>query len=144
MKKADWTWMPHAGHFILGDQCLFRLNTHVGNYIVSTVGELWHDDPAIRRIHADIHDKVWYAQNKGKIGDDFKYAYRKRFGFETLGMNRLYETMVFRSQLDSDPNNQCCPFRIRAGEDVEMEGYMTAADAYEGHMRLCKKYAKKK
>lgn len=40
MNRSEWIWMPHAGHFILGDRCHFRLNTYVGNYIVSTVGEL--------------------------------------------------------------------------------------------------------
>jgi len=43
-------WMPHAGHFILGRNCGFRLNTYVNGFIVSTVGELRHsgdreDDP---------------------------------------------------------------------------------------------------
>jgi hypothetical protein len=41
MKKGP-IWMPHAGHFIGGHQCEFRLNTYVNGYIVSTVGELKH------------------------------------------------------------------------------------------------------
>lgn len=40
MDKSKWIWMPHAGHFIGGNFCQFRLNTWVGKYIVSTVGEL--------------------------------------------------------------------------------------------------------
>lgn len=39
MNQADWIWMPHAGHFIGGSSCRFHLNTYVGDYIVSTVGE---------------------------------------------------------------------------------------------------------
>jgi hypothetical protein len=39
MHKADWIWMPHAGHFICADRCQFRLNTYVGEFIVSTAGE---------------------------------------------------------------------------------------------------------
>lgn len=31
--------MPHAGHFIGGNECRFHLNTYVNGYIVSTVGE---------------------------------------------------------------------------------------------------------
>ncbi len=39
--ESEWVWMPHAGHFICSDRCLFRLNTYVpGGYIISTVGEL--------------------------------------------------------------------------------------------------------
>jgi hypothetical protein len=40
MKREDWIWMPHPGHYICAERCLFRLNTYVGEYIVSTVGEL--------------------------------------------------------------------------------------------------------
>lgn len=39
MSREDWIWMPHPGHFIGGFECRFRLNTKVGNVIVSTVGE---------------------------------------------------------------------------------------------------------
>jgi hypothetical protein len=37
--RSQWIWMPHAGHFFGADDCKFRLNTCVGDYIVSTVGE---------------------------------------------------------------------------------------------------------
>ncbi len=37
--RAEWEWMPHPGHFIASDRCLFRLATRVGPVIVSTVGE---------------------------------------------------------------------------------------------------------
>lgn len=40
MKKDRWIWMPHTGHFISGHLCKFTLNTYVGGYIVSTVGEI--------------------------------------------------------------------------------------------------------
>ncbi len=33
-------YMPHAGHFICGRDCGFRLNTYANGYIISTVGEL--------------------------------------------------------------------------------------------------------
>ena len=42
--KANWTWMPHPGHYICGSDCRFILNTCVGEFIVSTVGELYHDN----------------------------------------------------------------------------------------------------
>ncbi len=32
--------MPHAGHWCMRDKCLFHLNTYVGEYIVSTVGDV--------------------------------------------------------------------------------------------------------
>lgn len=62
-------WMPHAGHFICGRDCGFRLNTYVNGYIVSTVGEL-----------------------------KFRYD-RDDAPFRALGASpdSLYETMVFRA-----------------------------------------------
>ena len=68
MKKTTaLIWMPHAGHFICGSSCRFRLNTYVNGYIVSTVGE---HVPASRPEHDS---------------------------FEKIGCDRLYETMVFKA-----------------------------------------------
>ena len=39
ISKDKWVWMPHAGHLCVGYLCRFKLNTYVGKYIVSTVGE---------------------------------------------------------------------------------------------------------
>ena len=50
-------WMGHAGHFICGRDCGFRLNTYVNGFIVSTVGELKYgsdrDDSPPRPLGAD-------------------------------------------------------------------------------------------
>lgn len=135
--------MPHAGHLIVGNDCRFHLNTRVGKYIVSTVGEYWPDQ-AVRRIHAEIHDKKWYQANLHLKGDYFDAAYHKKFGFTELGMSRTYETMVFRAvkEKTADAKYKCCPWKMTSGE-LDMEGYNTATDAYAGHMKLCKKWSKK-
>jgi len=39
LPKEKWIYMPHPGHFIEASNCRFILNTYVGKYIVSTVGE---------------------------------------------------------------------------------------------------------
>ena len=62
------TWMPHAGHFICGERCQFRLNTHVNGFIISTVGEF-----------------VPVSKMDGAA-------------FEEIGYKRLYETMVFKAK----------------------------------------------
>ena len=138
MKKDKWIWMPHAGHFILGDRCKFHLNTYVGKYIVSTIGELWNDQ-SVRRIHADIYDKNWYLENMNKKGDKFDNAYMKRFGYEEIGCNRKYETMVFKARKSE---HKCCPYEM-TGSELDFEGYNTAEDAYKGHLKLCKKWSEK-
>lgn len=68
--NADWIWTPHAGHFICASRCNFRLNTFVGGYIVSTVGEMF--------------------------ALDSRYDSRQ---FEKIGCDRLYETMVFNAKI---------------------------------------------
>jgi hypothetical protein len=139
MKKQNWVWMPHAGHFICGHMCRFHLNTYVGKYIVSTVGELWFERP-IREIHASIFDKKWFAENAHRKGDDFDSAYMKRFGYEELGMGRIYETMVFKAKRDKV--NTCCPWSMVSGE-LDMDGYKDSNSAYKGHIKMCEKWSKK-
>ena len=44
--KAKIIHMGHAGHFVMGSHCGYRLNTYVNGFIVSTVGELrYPSDP---------------------------------------------------------------------------------------------------
>jgi hypothetical protein len=107
MKKDKWIWMPHAGHFICADRCKFRLNTYVGEYIVSTVGEMY--------LTLDGEEKL-----------------------ETVGCDRLYETMVFKAVKS---NNQCCPYRIVVEKEVDFKGYNKPEDARRGHLELCQKWS---
>mgnify|MGYP001573416035 FL=1 len=72
------TWMPHAGHLIVGQHCRFRLNTHVNGYIISTVGE-YMPDSAIRKIYrqsrgmkldlqGDAEEMDWIKETGGADG----------------------------------------------------------------------------
>ena len=139
MNKANWVWMPHHGHLIIGYACRFHLNTYVGGYIVSTVGEWWPERSS-REIHARVYDPEWLAENQHLLGDTFDHAYMKKFGFEEIGVGRTYETMVFKATKDTE--NICCPWKMDRSPYVEMDGYTTAADAYQGHLKLCEKYSK--
>jgi hypothetical protein len=143
MKRENWIWMPHAGHFILGDRCRFHLTTKVGKYIVSTVGELWNDSQ-VRRIHAGVAKPKWYEQNKDLKGDNFDHAYFKEFGYEEIGHARKYETMVFKS-MKPNKERKCdaCPYIIKNGNNLDYEPYNDPKEAYKGHMKMCKKWSKK-
>ena len=125
--------MPHAGHFLLGNKCQFRLNTYVGKYIVSTVGEYLPDE-GIR----EILNKTRNLELQG-MGDEREADFLKKNGWEKVGYNRKYETMVFKAKKS---NFKCCPFTIKLGE-IEMNGYNDAESAYRGHLKMCNKYAKK-
>ncbi len=137
MSKARWIWQPHAGHFILGDKCKFVLNTYLGNgYLVSTVGELWNEE-AVRRIHAEVHNPAWYEAFKHEKGDTFDRKYFKEFGYEALGFDRLYETMVFKAIPLSDDECGGCEYGIESGSNLDFAGYKTAKEAREGHLAMC-------
>ena len=40
--RTEWKWCGGAGHFICSHDCEFRLNTAVGRYRISTVGDMRH------------------------------------------------------------------------------------------------------
>jgi len=139
MKKENWAWMPHAGHFILGHKCRFRLNTYVGKYLVSTVGELWNER-SVREIHAEVENPKWLEKNKHLLGDEFNNAYFKKFGYEEIGNDRTYETMVFKA---CKTGRKCCPYEVSDYTERDFMGYSNAGDAYRGHLKLCNKWSDK-
>ena len=139
MRKEKWVWMGHAGHFICGAECQFRLNTYVGKYIVSTVGELWNDRE-VRKILAKSRNPKWFNENQMLKGDAFDAAYRKKWGFEDIGCDRKYETAVFKAKKS---NHKCCPYEAISWEEIDFCGYNTAEEAYAGHLRMCNKWSKK-
>jgi len=132
MAKQDWIWMPHPAHFICSHACRFVLATHVNGYIVSTVGE-YFPDSSVREIFAKTRGKVI----KGK-GGEWDANYLKDIGFEEVGCDRKYETMVFRAV--PNPQYNCCPYAIDVGDEKDFRGYNDPGDAYKGHIELCEKY----
>lgn len=132
--EKEWVWMPHAVHFIFGDECRFRLNTRVGDYIISTVGEYLPDAP-VREILAQCR-KI----DLEGIGDERVSNYMKKIGCEDIGFNRKYETMVFYSK-PSENNDSCCPWEAVRSAELDMIGYSDPGEAYRGHLEMCRKFA---
>ena len=56
---------------------------------------------------------------------------------DTIGFDRFYETMVFKVGEDYDEGCHC---RAVISDELDFEGYNTAKDAYNGHLRLCQKW----
>lgn len=126
--------MPHPAHFICSNYCRFKLATYVGKYIVSTVGEYVPDETA-REIIAE--SRKIKLEGKG----DYRLAdYMKKIGYEDIGCDRKYETIVFKARKSK---NKCCPWEIVVEEDMDFDGYNTPEDAYKGHLKLCKKWSSK-
>ena len=120
MTPDKWIWMPHAGHLCVSNKCQFHLNTYVGGYIVSTVGE-YFPDSRVRDIYAQSRG----IQLKG-IGDEREYDYKKKIGFEEIGLGRKYETIVFKAIKAKGEGSTCCPWR-QSGHELDMDGYNDSA-----------------
>lgn len=110
--KKNWIWMPHAGHFIGANYCNFRLNTYVGKYIVSSVGE--------------------YLPYRGNLTKNNDIA------FIEIGANRKYETMVFKAKKSK---HRCCEYEVADYSEIDLLGYNDAESAYAGHLLMCQKWS---
>lgn len=134
MKRENWVWMPHPGHLIVGQDCRFHLSTYVGRFLVSTVGE-YLPDSGTREILAKSRGIVLEG-----IGDYRRADYMKKIGYETIGYERLYETMVFKA---IKHKGNCCDWRQESGSELDFEGYNESKEATKGHMKMCLKWSKK-
>lgn len=134
MKKENWVWMPHPAHLIVARDCKFFLSTYVGGYIVSTVGEYFPDE-GVREIFANSRGITL----KG-MGDERRADYMEKIGYEEIGLDRKYETMVFKA---THSKHGCCPWVIESGMELDMLGYNDPTEAAAGHMKLCRKWSKK-
>lgn len=135
-----WEWFGHAAHFICGRWCRFHLATKVGDYLISTVGEYWPERGS-REIHARIHDAKWLAKNQHLKGDYFGAAYMKRFGYDTIGCDRKYETMVFAAGPRCKAKDCGCGLPEIGGSEIDFLGYNDAGSATKGHMALCARWS---
>ena len=138
----NYKWFGLAGHFICASWCRFHLCTQVGGYLISTVGQYWPERGS-REIHAQICDPGWLAENCELKGDYFDAAYMKRFGYEDIGCNRKFETMVFKAGVLCTAKECGCGQPSIDGSELDFDAYNTVKEATEGHMAMCEKWAKK-
>ena len=136
----NWKWFGHAAHLIVGNKCCFHLATKVGKYLVSTVGEYW-PERAVREIHAQAYDPAWLEANRQLKGDTFDSAYFKRFGYETIGCDRKYETFVFKAGAPCKAKDCDCGLPAIAGSEIDTLAANDAKAATQNHMKLCKKWS---
>lgn len=132
--KSKWVWMPHPGHFICASECKFHLTTEVGGYIVSTVGEYFPQE-SVREILAKCRGVVL----EGK-GEERERDYMTKIGYENLGVDGKYETMVFPSKTSDEA---CCPFTAAEWGGLAQRRYSSPGEAYAGHMEFCEEWGKK-
>jgi hypothetical protein len=135
---SEWRWFGHAAHFICGQDCRFHLATQIGPWLVSTVGE-YLPDSNVREILADSRG----IQLQGQ-GDARRADWMRKVGWESIGYERLYETMVFRAGKPCQSTECGCGLpELASGSELDFEGYNTAGDATRGHYRMCEKWSQK-
>ena len=139
---SEWKWFGHVAHFICGKSCQFHLATQVGKYLISTVGEYW-PERAVREIHAKVYDPKWLSENIALKGDYFDAAYMQRFGYEDIGCDRKYETMVFKAGKPCAAKGCACGLPKIIPNELDTLVYNDAKSATEGHMKLCRKWSMK-
>lgn len=143
MDASKWKWFGNNGHFICGRWCRFNLATKVGKYFVSTVGEYWPERGS-REIHAKIYDPKWLAENIHLKGDEFDHAYMLKFGYEEIGCDRKYETMVFKAGPPCKAKECGCGMPIPSDYcEIDFAPYNDAGAATKGHMNMCRKWSLK-
>jgi hypothetical protein len=126
--------MPHPGHFICAFDCRFHLNTKVGKYLVSTVGELLPDE-GVREILAKQRGVTLTGQ-----GDMRRADFLRKVGFDDIGHDRKYETIVFPVRAAHDDEEKCCPWRVKDFKELDCCAYKNAEEARIGHVEMCEKW----
>lgn len=135
IKEQDWKWFGAAGHFICSDWCRFHMATLVGNYIVSTVGE-YIPDSDVREILASCRGKPLEGH-----GDARRSDWLKKFGFEEIGCDRTYETMVFLAGKPCTVRGCDCGLPEISGTELDFAGYKSPREATHGHMEMCRRWS---
>ena len=132
----QWQWYGWAGHLIVGHDCRFHLCTVIGDYIVSTVGA-YLPDSNVRDTMASVEG----IQLDGR-GDARRADWMRKKGYVEIGYQRLYETMVFKTNGRVCEAPSCnCGLPEHDGRELDFQGYNTAAEATAGHIAVCQRVA---
>jgi hypothetical protein len=106
----------------------------VGHYLVSTLGE-YVPDEQVREILANCRN----LHLEG-VGDARLYDWLNKAGYEEIGMDRVYESMVFPAGKPCHARGCGCGLPEILHPDVDFAGYLTPAAATLGHYALCEKW----
>lgn len=131
-----WGWFGSPGHFICSQDCRFHMCTKVGDYLVSTVGEYFPDND-VREIIAKSR-----GINLAGKGDARRASYMKQIGYETIGLDRTYETVVFLAGPPCAKKGCGCGMPLPDDyTELDFDGYNDPGAATKGHREMCSKWA---
>ena len=131
IEEREWRWFGNAGHFICARWCRFHLTTHIGKYLVSTVGQYLPSEGV----------QTILAQQRGypltQRGEAREAEFLRKNDYEDIGLGCKFETMVFDAGKPCDSEGCGCGLPEINGNDLDGERYNDARSATEGHMRYC-------
>ncbi len=133
--QDQWEWFGDAGHLIVSSKCQFHLCTLVGRFLVSTVGKYLPDEE-VREIIARYRGVTL----SGK-GDARAYDFMRQIGYEEIGADRTFETMVFLAGERCNSADCYCGMPKINGHELDADGYNDAGSATKGHYAMCEKWA---
>src|SRR5208283_5130491 len=108
-----------------------------GKYLVSTVGEYLPSE-GVREILAQSR-----GFNLTERGDAREAEWlRKNSGYDDIGCDRKYETMVF-NVVKGEFCTCGCGIPKMIPSELDFKGYNKPKEATEGHMELCKKWSER-
>lgn len=129
---CDWIWYGLVGHLVVGEYCQHHLLTHIGSVLVSTVGMFIHPRHIMGRVAEGIGvEQAFYA------------ARQSLWPGEDIGLNRKFETMVFKAGNPCNIEGCNCgqPELDMTDGELDMRGYNTLLEANTGHMEMCFEWA---
>lgn len=134
--RTKWQQLGYPAHFCGGNECRFHISTKIGKWIVSTVG----DYRPYEKIPTDKFEKLSGDMRANALLNS-KWKNKKQDDIESIGVDRFYETMVFRAK---KAKCGCCQWAIEVGKEHpnSFGGYNTAMEATKGHNRICSKIDK--
>lgn len=125
IERDKWIWHGMAGHYILSDRCLFHLQTIIGKYVVTTVG--------------DLHDI--YPGGVAEVAKDSGFEHLP-CGAREIGYKIFYETMVFElAEAKKFDGRRQKKGKRKSWAELDFSGYQTEDEAHRGHMLMCEKWA---
>lgn len=72
--RSKWKWFGYAGHLCVGKRCAFHLSTHVGHFLVSTIGHYISDNKdrmePIGSGEQSLFETMVFPCNDAEIGAD--------------------------------------------------------------------------
>lgn len=102
-----WKWFGFAGHLCVSNHCRFHMTTQVGPWLISTVG-------------------AYYPPHEPKRTEP-----------EEVGLNRLYETYVFRAGEPCTTVLCGCGMPSIDGHEIDSRAANSPGEAADYHMKLC-------